>query len=222
MSYNENMYYNEETWKPIYLEEIKHLYEVSNKGYVCKIGKCKKTEKTKGHLSGGYRYFRFNKGSVRKTVRIHRAVKLTFEPTENPEIYDVHHRDGNKENNDLSNLQTLTHKEHAELERKIGNNRSGTFGKKSPAFKGLIGNFNKEGYLLNTFQGAYELKLNGFCPKSVYKVVVGKLKTHKGFPFRRFPKDEEPKINKKYDLKDLLPKTKIKKSEKEVQMAFKF
>lgn len=219
MSYNENMYYNEEIWKPIYLEEFKHLYEVSNKGYVCKIGKCKETEKTKGHLNKGYRCFTFNNG---KKVRVHRTVKFSFEPTENPEIYAVHHRDGNKENNDLSNLQILTHKEHNELEMKIGNNRIGLYGKKSLAFKGLIGNFNKEGYLLNIFQGAFELKLNGFYYKSVYKVVVGKLKTHKGFPFRRFPKDEEPQIGKKYDLEDLLPKTEIKKSEKEVQMAFKF
>lgn len=32
-----------------------------------------------------------------------------------PKGYDIHHRDGNKRNNDISNLECITHSEHATL-----------------------------------------------------------------------------------------------------------
>jgi hypothetical protein len=214
------MNYNEEIWKPVYLENFKQSYEVSNKGRVRRGNRILKNTLTK---KGYCRVILTTPQNV-KNMPIHRLVKFSFEPVENPEIYDVHHRDRIKTNNELYNLQMLTRKEHRKLEMKIGNNKVGLYGKKSLFFKGLTGIFNKEGYLLNVFEGKYDIELNGFDTAHVSKVILGKYKQHKGFIFKRFPKKHKPEIGKQYDLNDpMFEKTiKKKKPKREVQLAFKF
>ena len=61
MSYNENLNYNEEIWKPVYLEEFKHLYEVSNHGNVRKENHIKKP-----YLKKGYKYLTLTNKNKRK------------------------------------------------------------------------------------------------------------------------------------------------------------
>lgn len=39
-------------------------------------------------------------------------------------IYDVHHKDGDKTNNNLSNLQILTRSEHQKLHWKLNKNKT--------------------------------------------------------------------------------------------------
>jgi hypothetical protein len=222
MSYNENLNHNEEIWKPVYLEEFKHIYEVSNQGRVRKGNFIRKEVLDKKK----YKVVNLYNGKYVKNMRIHRLVKFSFEPVENPENYQIHHRDGQRQNNNLYNLQQLTHKEHLELEMKKGNNRAGMCGKKSLRFMGIIGKFDKQGYLINFYEGLYDLESNVYYGRSVYDVINKRKKSHRGFFWKRFPKKHKPIIGNQYDMNDPMFEKTIKKNKKKpkkiVQLAFKF
>lgn len=86
-----------ETWKPIPFEDG---YFVSNKGRVKShkwdkevLVKCSKNEK-------GYMQVCLN----RKTYRVHRLVAIMFIPNPN-EYLEVNHKDENKQNNHIENLE---------------------------------------------------------------------------------------------------------------------
>jgi hypothetical protein len=209
-----------EIWKPVYLKEFEDLYEVSNKGNVRRDRRMLKPTLTKEK----YHQVKLCNGKNKKTMMLHRLVKLTFDPIDNPEQYHVHHRTPDKLNNNLYNLQYLTPREHTYLEIKKGTNRIGNIGKKSLCFKGIIGKFNKEGFLLNTYEGTYDLETNGYIHSKVYKVINKNGNTHKGYMWKRFPKKHKPEIGKQYDLNDPMFDRTIKKTKKQpiVQMAFKF
>ena len=53
----------------------------------------------------------YNKGK-RKMFYVHRLVLLTFKPIQNSELYEVNHKDGVTDNNNLSNLEWLTPEEN--------------------------------------------------------------------------------------------------------------
>ena len=56
----------------------------------------------------------YNRISIKgKYFLAHRVVKQTFEPIENYELYDVHHKDENKNNNKLSNLEFIEKGKHS-------------------------------------------------------------------------------------------------------------
>ncbi len=54
-----------------------------------------------------------------KTFFLHRLLMLTFCPIDNPHEMDVNHIDGKKDNNDLSNLEWLTHKANIQHAHKV-------------------------------------------------------------------------------------------------------
>lgn len=58
-----------------------------------------------------------NGRTVNRTV--HRLLMLTFRPIENSRQFDVNHIDGNKQNNNLSNLEWLTHKANIQHAHKV-------------------------------------------------------------------------------------------------------
>ena len=85
-------------------EELKYneAYDctVSSLGYIIRRGK--KITPTKRHNTGYY-VVRDGKNVLR---RIHRMVAGTFIPNPKPDIYtDVNHKDGDKSNNEVSNLE---------------------------------------------------------------------------------------------------------------------
>jgi hypothetical protein len=173
----------------------------------------------------GYHEVKFyNKGH--KSFLVHRLVKITFDYREDYSNYHVHHRSPDKANNAYYNLQYLTPQEHNELERKKGTNKVGVMGRKSLKFKGLIGKFDKEGYLLNFYEGMFDLTSNGYNSKLVYRCVNKRSKIYANHIWRRFPKNHKPEIGKLYDTNDpMFDKTiaKVKKEKKkEYQMALKF
>lgn len=56
---------------------------------------------------------------------MHRVIKLTYDPISNPDIYDVHHKDEIKTNNELDNLEYILKGEHSSSHNKgSGNGRS--------------------------------------------------------------------------------------------------
>ena len=71
----------------------------------------------------GYKVVSFSKDGITKQEFVHRVVLNTFIPNPNPKVYtDVNHIDEDKTNNNLSNLEWVTHKDnmnHGTLSQKI-------------------------------------------------------------------------------------------------------
>lgn len=97
----------EEIWKPI--EELFGLYEVSNTGLIRKI-KTSKLMKPKLNFKGYQRIVFIIKGK-RFTKRVHRLVAMAFIPNPN-NLPQVNHKDGNKLNNCVNNLEWVTNEQN--------------------------------------------------------------------------------------------------------------
>lgn len=96
-----------EIWKPAYGYE--KLYEVSNLGRV-------RSKQTHAILSSyvnenGYRIVGLNKNKNHKNWRVHRLMMLSFYGPD-PEHPVVNHKDGNKLNNRLDNLEWTTSRDN--------------------------------------------------------------------------------------------------------------
>ena len=135
----------EEIWKDI--EGYEGLYKVSNLGRIySSYGQNKETCKLpilRGSISShGYRIVGLTKNKHVKSFFIHRLVAKAFIP--NPENKpDINHIDGNKENNNINNLEWCTKSEntkHAHV--------TGLMGKKQKTYMEImeIENGNKYKY----------------------------------------------------------------------------
>lgn len=94
-----------EEWKPI--KGYEGLYEVSN------MGRVKSLHTSQGIILKQYTdYYKYmkvtlNKNGTHKTKLVHRLVAITF--IRNPNNYEVvNHKDGNKKNNTVDNLEWCT------------------------------------------------------------------------------------------------------------------
>lgn len=111
----------EEKWEDI--PSYEGLYKISSKGRVKSLGGIKKLfgDGPNSRISvvkdrilkagidnSGYYYVNLSKDGVQKTINIHRLVAESFIP--NPKKFrDVNHRNGNKLDNNVENLEWLSH-----------------------------------------------------------------------------------------------------------------
>lgn len=108
---------NNEIWKPV--KDYENYYEISNFGnfrsldrYITRsdgVTQLRKGRLITQHLnSDGYLQAKLCKDGVIRTVRIHRLVADAFLP--NPdELPEVNHKDCNRANNHISNLEWCSH-----------------------------------------------------------------------------------------------------------------
>lgn len=103
-----------EEWKAI--EGYEGLYEISNKGRVYSVKRNKYLSPYEVHQDAGlrgHRVINLYKNGVYKGFCVHRLVALAFIP--NPKnLPVVNHKDGNKQNNNVENLEWCTQKENVE------------------------------------------------------------------------------------------------------------
>lgn len=101
-----------EEWKAI--DGTNGMYEVSNTGKIRSnnyLGHGIVRELKSHHDQKGYLRTRIFKDNKRITIKLHRAVAIAFIP--NPDNKpEVNHKDGNKENNNVYNLEWNTPKEN--------------------------------------------------------------------------------------------------------------
>lgn len=100
----------QEIWKDI--KGYEGLYQVSNYGNVKSLNyKGHKSEHLLSKLPGEYKRVTLYKNKCKKTITIHRLVAQAFIP--NPNNYpQVNHKDENKYNNCVNNLEWCTHKQN--------------------------------------------------------------------------------------------------------------
>lgn len=59
----------------------------------------------------------------KRTFRVHRLVLMAFQPIDNMENFQVNHKDGDKKNNNLDNLEWCTAKQNIQHSYKTGLNK---------------------------------------------------------------------------------------------------
>ena len=99
----------EEQWLDI--SGYEGLYQISNFGRV-KSFYFKNPHILKPHKVKGYSNVELYKNKKKKQFYIHRLVMENFCPIENMNVLDVNHKDEDKSNNHISNLEWMTHKDN--------------------------------------------------------------------------------------------------------------
>lgn len=170
----------EEIWKKIIINDLPtQTYFVSNFGRVKNI-------KTRRFLNGytsnnGYQMVHLRM-EVQKLCSVHRLVMISFSPNVEMEILQINHKDGNKKNNHIDNLEWSTAKENMRhsYETKLQPKES----KKLYQYD-LEGNFIKE--WINTYTASIEL---GYTPSTILNSAkCGKSKAY-NYMWRFFYKEK--------------------------------
>ena len=186
-----------ELWKSC---EVNNSYEVSTFGNVRSIDRVilrndGQTRRYKSKLMSqntdryGYSNVYLSKDGNDLRVRVHRLVAIAFIP--NPDNKEqVNHKDGNKSNNIVDNLEWATNSEnqiHA-VSTELSVCKAGIEAKR---FTGSVQAFNKAGELVATMSGNKEMKEYGFDFRLVSAVLLGKRKSHKDCTFIKLNKAQD-------------------------------
>ena len=183
----------EEIWKPMPIEGYGLAYEISNLGRARSIqreyyvvneeGKHIKTAKNKGKILKNRlirsRYSRVSlclKDIGVKDVYIHRMVAIAFLGYPIKPEYQVNHKDGNVENNNLNNLEWVTPSENIRHAINTGliKYRSGVENKLSKK----INQYDMQDNLVRKFDCINDVKvLCNMCPSLVIDVLKGRRKS---------------------------------------------
>jgi hypothetical protein len=157
-----------EIWKEI--EGYEGLYQVSNEGRI----RSKRRIKIQGDYNG-YKKVRLSKKSRQLTKQVHRLVAKAFIPNPNNKPM-VNHKDLNRSNNNVNNLEWVTHQEnvnHAVENGHIGGN---------PSRKVVKCDLN--GNPLKYYDRIIDVEKDGFHKSCVGHVCRGERKTHQGFTWK--------------------------------------
>ena len=159
-----------EYWKPVV--EYEGLYEVSNWGRVKSLKFGKERILKQGKYKYGYLYVVLSKNGILKAFKVHRLVAEAF--IDNPDnLPCVNHKDENKLNNNVDNLEWCTHEYNINY---------GTRTEKcSKKLSKTVLQFTLDGQFVKEWPSAIECERNGYDNTSISKCCRGKLKTHKGF-----------------------------------------
>ena len=162
-----------EIWKDI--EGFEGLYQVSNLGKVKSLNfNHTKKEKILKLQSGKYGYLLVSlcKEGKGKTYQVHRLVAQAFIPNlENKP--QVNHKDEDKTNNKVENLEWVTSKENCNYRTR--NERMAN--SKSKPIYGINIKTNEKIEFLSTM----EAERNGFDASNIVHCLKGKRKSHKGY-----------------------------------------
>ena len=164
----------EEIWKDI--AGYEGLYKVSNLGNVKNLRYRNKHEEhllTKRHQKNGYLTVSLSKNSIYKNFLIHRLVADVF--IENPYNFPcVNHKDENKRNNCVDNLEWCTYKY---------NNNYGTHREKEARTKEKkVFQYTKDGKFVKEFYSTQEAKrCTGINQGNIWACCTGRYKSAGGY-----------------------------------------
>lgn len=120
-----------EEWKTLTILGLD--YEVSNTGKVKGLGRNKELKQR--YTNDGYLEVTVGKEYEGRTSRrVHTLVALAFIPKPNNyEIFEINHKDLNRENNNVDNLEWVTHQENIDYSVNLGRYK-GKFGESNPNY----------------------------------------------------------------------------------------
>lgn len=193
-----------EIWKPV--KGYEDLYEVSNLGRVKslerkkRMGNCYGLHTIKEKIlspydSYGYKRVNLSKDCKYKHCQVHRLVAESFLSKPEGDV-EIDHIDGDKSNNNVSNLRRVTHYENihnpVSMERKKRNYRVGKQkeGGLSHKAKKVVAVNMKTGEILK-FDAMVEA--TGFLDNKISACVRGKSKFHRGYKW--YYEEDYNKIN---------------------------
>ena len=192
-----------EEWRPVIGYE--GLYEVSNLGKIKSLNyNHTKQEKIlrQVKMKNGYLYVNLYKNAKMKLCRIHKLVANAF--LENPNNYTcVNHKDEDKTNNCVDNLEWCDHKYNVNfgtgIKRRVTNTdykaRTNKIDYKAISEKQIndpnkskkVYQYDKQGNLIKIWESANECKRNGFNQGHVSACCRNESKSHKGFKWSYTP-----------------------------------
>ena len=133
----------DEIWRDI--EGYEGLYQISNKGRVKSLKWGKERILRPGIDTSGYYFVILYNDNVSKPFNLHRLVALAFIPN----LYnkpEVNHKDENKLNNCVENLEWMTAKENS------------NYGTRNERISRKILQYSKDGEFIKEWQSAVEVK----------------------------------------------------------------
>ncbi|MDT9337789.1 NUMOD4 domain-containing protein [Clostridium perfringens] len=175
-----------EEWRDI--EGYEGLYQISSLGKVNSLNynNSKKEKLLKPvKYNSGYLIVCLYKNGIMKRIPVHRLVALAFIPNFENKPY-VNHKDENKSNNTLENLEWCTAKENANYgtrNERLGKNQPKVKKKNNGNSKAVLGINLKNGLILE-YPSAAEAQRNGFNRGDLSECCLGRRKTHKGFKWK--------------------------------------
>ena len=118
------IYFNIMNWKDI--RGYEGSYQISDTGLIKSVGRHIRKKMYGGKISTyyrpdkilspgllrGYQHVTLRKDNKSKLFKVHRLVLQTFNPCNNYEKLQVNHKDGNKSNNKLDNLEWCSHQDN--------------------------------------------------------------------------------------------------------------
>lgn len=161
----------EEVWKPI--EDFKDKYEISNLGRIRNIRTNHILKMTNQY--GDYFSIILYNETHKRTTRIHREVAKAFVPNPN-NLPCVNHKDMNKQNNNVNNLEWCTYSYNTRDAINKGANTMSGFNRynknKFHEKYGKLFQCDKEKNILNEFYDLDEAnKTTGICKRNILQVI---------------------------------------------------
>lgn len=178
----------------IFWKKFNKNYEVSNEGDIRSIDRYiarsdtgtlvfYKSKLQKAQVSRcGYLLVRLSIDNVKETVSVHREVAKAFIP--NPDAKpQVNHKDGNKKNNHINNLEWCTNSENQIHANALGLNTY-HLGKQHHFYEGEVTAW-KDGQIIAVMNGNIDMANKGFDFRLVSACLLGKRNTHRGCTFTK-------------------------------------
>lgn len=172
-----------EAWKPI--KGYEGYYEVSDLGRIRSLNYNHTREvaiMTPWASPKGYQCIHLCKNGVTRSYRVSRLVAEAFIPNPENKLY-VDHIDTNRRNNQVENLRWCTQSENQRNE--ISRKRYGE-SKSKPVVQMTI-----SGEIIKVWPSAFEAERNGFNRDLIRAAIVGRIKTHFGYKWKYYAKEEE-------------------------------
>lgn len=192
-----------ETWKDI--PGYEGRYQVSDLCRVKSLGRMFWSGKTNYYKSDriikvsknskGYQQFTVSKNGISKSIKLHRILAELFIPKVDGKIF-VNHKDGNKVNNNLENLEWCTHKENLKhaydngllsVDKRIDNLKKFNIKRMKPVIE-----VNSKKIYSSTSEAARHLNLD---ITMIGRVCKGIYKQYKGYRFKYFEEDYDGNKN---------------------------
>jgi hypothetical protein len=180
-------YLENEIWKDI--PNYEGLYQVSNLGRVKALERVftrkdgieiRRNERIVNQTLNTYYYVQLRKDRKNIHFAVHRLVCMAFYP--NPNNYPcVNHKDENKLNNNVDNLEWCTQKYNLNY----GKCKESWLKSFVPNFGRKIDVYTKYGVFVKSYNSVVEAEMDGYNKNSIFKCLFGRLDSHRGLVFKK-------------------------------------